>query len=445
MSAVFAVRAASSAAGAALARRIAGRLAGVLDSRLERAAARRVERVRRGGDVALVDCVRELDGVEIAGPEELRLDPRVDGGGRLAAEEEAALEGAIARVETWHRARAARDAGGVLESGGLRVVEQVRPLRRVGVYVPGGLASYPSTAIMTIVPALVAGVEEIVVATPPRGWRERLALRRVLARLGVTEILGAGGAHGIAALAYGTESLRRVDLIVGPGNAWVTAAKRRVAGAVAIDGLMGPSEVVIVASAGADPERLAADLLAQAEHDERASALLITTSRRLARATAESVERRLAELASAPVARVSLARYGGALLAGSLDEAIALVERLAPEHLQLVGAEVESMAERFTCAGAVFVGPDVPEVLGDYVAGPSHVLPTCGSARFASGLSIESFRRRFHRIEAIGDGEGDGDRGGIAALAAMSATLARLEGLPAHAASASLRTAGAER
>lgn len=443
MSARFPVRAASSAGGAALARRIAGRLAAVLDSRLERAAARLVERVRRGGDAALVDCVRELDGVAIAGPAELRLDPGVDGGGRLAAEAEAALERAITRVETWHRIRAARDAGGILESDGLRVVEQMRPLRRVGVYVPGGLASYPSTAIMTIVPALAAGVGEIVVATPPRDWRERVALRRVLARLGVTEILGAGGAHGIAALAYGTESLRRVDLIVGPGNAWVTAAKRRVAGTVAIDGLMGPSEVVIVATAGADPERLAADLLAQAEHDERASALLITTSRALARATAESVERRLAGLATAPVARVSLARCGGALVADSLEEAIELAERLAPEHLQLVGAEVESMAGRFTRAGAVFVGSDVPETLGDYVAGPSHVLPTCGSARFASGLSIETFRRRFHRIEATGGAEGDRDS--LAALAAASATLARLEGLPAHAASAALRAAGAER
>jgi histidinol dehydrogenase len=213
----------------------------------------------------------------------------------------------------------------------------------------------------------------------------------------------------------------------------VTAAKRRVAGAVAIDGLMGPSEVVVVATPGADPERLAADLLAQAEHDERASALLVTPSRALARATAAAVERRLAALATAPTARASLARYGGALVTASLDEAVALTERLAPEHLQLVGSDVEAAAHRFTRAGAVFVGAEVPEALGDYVAGPSHVLPTCGSARFASGLSVESFRRRWHRIEAVGDAA---DR---AALAAASATLARLEGLPAHAASAALR------
>jgi histidinol dehydrogenase len=433
----FPVRNAESAAGIALARRVSTRLAGVLDARTERGAAKVVERVRRAGDAALVECVRELDGVEIEGPADLRLDPRAPGPTSLTASEEAALALAIERVGAWHRARAGRDPGGALESGGLRVVEEVRPLGRVGVYVPGGLASYPSTAIMTIVPALAAGVAEVVVATPPRGWRERAALRRVLERLGVVEILGAGGAHAIAAMAYGTESIRRVDLIVGPGNAWVTAAKRRVAGAVAIDGLMGPSEVVIVATPGADPERLAADLLAQAEHDERASALLVTPSRALARSTAAAVERRLAGLATAPTARAALARFGGALITGSLDEAITLAEELAPEHLQLVGAEVEAAAPRFARAGAVFVGGEVPEAFGDYVAGPSHVLPTCGSARFASGLSIDTFRRRWHRIEAAGDA------GGRAALAAVSAMLARLEGLPAHAASAALRAGGA--
>jgi histidinol dehydrogenase len=432
----FPVRNAESAAGLALARRVSTRLAEVLDARTERAAAKVVERVRRGGDAALVECVRELDGVEIDGAADLRLEPRVPGPTSLTTTEEAALELAIERVGAWHRARAGREASGALESGGLRVVEVVRPLDRVGVYVPGGLASYPSTAIMTIVPALAAGVAEVVVATPPRGWRERAALRRVLERLGVVEILGAGGAHAIAALAYGTESIRRVDLVVGPGNAWVTAAKRRVAGAVAIDGLMGPSEVVIVATAGADPERLAADLLAQAEHDERASALLVTPSRALAGATAAAVERRLTELETAATARAALARFGGALVTPSLDAAVAFAERLAPEHLQLVGAEAEAAAGRFTRAGAVFVGPEVPEALGDYVAGPSHVLPTCGSARFASGLSVETFRRRWHRIEAIGAG----DR---SALAAASATLARLEGLPAHAASAALRAGGA--
>jgi histidinol dehydrogenase len=439
VSPVFPVRAAAAPAGRALARRIGARLAGVLDPRLERAAAKVVERVRSGGDAALVECVRELDGVEMSSARDLRLDPRVAGAPALTAAGEAALTLAVERVATWHRARAARDGNAALESGGVRVVEVVRPLDRVGVYVPGGLASYPSTAIMTIVPALAAGVGEIVVATPPRAWRERAALRRVLELLGVGEIVGAGGAHAVAALAYGTESIRRVDLIVGPGNAWVTAAKRRVAGAVAIDGLMGPSELVIVATAGADAERLATDLLAQAEHDERASALLVTPSRALARATRAAVERRLADLATAPTARSALARYGGALVAASLDEAVALVEELAPEHLQLVGAEVEAAADRFTRAGAVFVGSEVPEVLGDYVAGPSHVLPTCGSARFASGLSIETFRRRWHRIEAAGDGTGR------AALAAASATLARLEGLPAHAASAELRAGGTTR
>ena len=240
-----------------------------------------------------------------------------------------------------------------------------------------------------------------------------------------------GGAQAIAAFAYGTETIPRVDKIVGPGNAWVTAAKRLVLGDVGIDGLAGPSEVVIVADGSADPAWLAADLLAQAEHDPRAAAVLITTDPKLAKKVAQEVEKQLAELATGDIAREALASFGAALLVADIGEALDAVERIAPEHLQLVGAEAEGLATLVRSAGAVFVGASSPEVFGDYVAGPSHVLPTCGSARFASGLSVADFLRRSHRIRFTPEA--------AAHRAAAAAVLADAEGLPGHAAAARRR------
>lgn len=430
--------AAESAAGRSLRRRLAGRLGRVLDPAVERRTARLVEAVRRGGDAALVAAARELDGFGGTAAPELRLvASAADRAGSDVPEAvRAAIELAIEEVEAFHRAQLAASGDGfVADRNGVRVVETVGPLERVGLYVPGGLASYPSTAIMTAIPARVAGVRRIAVATPAKSYAAQPALRYTLARLGVDEVWGCGGAHAIAAFAYGTESVERVDLIAGPGNAWVTAAKRRVAGVVAVDGLMGPSEVVIVAGDDADPEWIAADLLAQAEHDPRAAALLVTVSRRLARAVAAAVDRLLPELATAETARTALRAAGGALLVADLEAAIALARELAPEHLQLVGAEVEGAATRFERAGAIFVGAATPEVFGDYVAGPSHVLPTCGSARFASGLNVETFRRRTHRI-AVTSAET------IERFARAAAALATAEGLPAHAAAAALRATG---
>ena len=444
MTGALRVTGAGSAAGRRLRTRIAGRLERVLDRATESEARRLVERVRRGGDAALVALARELDGAHARTAAELRLEIRPeDRSGRLlTVAERRAVERAIAAAERVHAAQAEGERGVELVVGGLAVREIVRPLVRAGVYVPGGRAAYPSTAILAVVPAQVAGVREVVVATPARGWSASPLLRFALARLGVEEIWGLGGAHAIAALAYGTATVARVDALVGPGNAWVTAAKRLVAGRVAVDGLMGPSEVVVVAGDGADPDWIAADLLAQAEHDPSASALLVTGSRRLARAVAERVEARLDGLPTAAVARESLRGFGGALVVDGLEAAVELVDELAPEHLQLVGREVEAMAGRFVSAGAVFVGARVPEVLGDYVAGPSHVLPTCGSARFASGLSVRTFQRRFHRLEALPDGRGE--PGALARMAGDAALLAAAEGLPAHAAAAALR-AEAER
>ena len=436
MSPIFSIRPLGSASGERMLARLAARRGRVLDPSTERAARRLVESVRRRGDAALLAAVAELDGVAAASVGELRLRPSAADlqGVGLPAGFAAALEASIAAVEAYHRGQVV--PGFRQELDGVELVERREPLARVAVYVPGGRACYPSTAVMTVVPARVAGVGEIVVVTPPRAWAEHATLRYTLARLGVEEIWGCGGAHAVAALAFGTASIARVDKIVGPGNAWVTAAKRQVAGEVAIDGLAGPSEVVIVAGADASPELVAADLLAQAEHDPKAAAILLTPSRALARAVAVELERQLPRLATAATARAALAALGGALLVGDLDEAIAAVARIAPEHLQLVGEPFESAAERFGNAGAIFVGAMTPEVFGDYVAGPSHVLPTCGTARFASALGVEDFVRRSHLVRVAA--------ASAPRLAAAARVLAEAEGLPAHAEAARRREDGDE-
>jgi histidinol dehydrogenase len=403
----------------------------VLDAKTVRKAEKIVSEVRKRGDRALLDYARRLDGAEADSAAGLALtaSPEDFHPALLPAGFAEALERAIVAVERYHAPQGR--TGYRLEEEGVELEERVTPLRRVGIYVPGGRASYPSTAVMTVVPARVAGVREIVVATPPGSYRAHAALRFTLARLGVTEIWGMGGAHAVAAFAYGTETVKRVDKIVGPGNAWVTAAKKIVTGDVAIDGIAGPSEVVIVADPAADPGDLAADLLAQAEHDPQAAAVLITTDAKLAKRVASEIERQLVDLSTAEAARASLANFGAAFVVEGLEEALDLVESIAPEHLQLVGHEAEVLALHVRAAGAIFLGGSTPEVFGDYVAGPSHVLPTCGSARFASALGVEDFLRRSHTVRF--------SAGAASHRAAAAATLADAEGLPAHAASARRR------
>ncbi len=415
--------------GRRLLERLERRGEGLLDERLLRRVERLTAAVRDGGDRALLRAVRRHDGVAAASIEALRLSPGEVAADALPAGFEEALERAIAAVESYHRGQVHEGFRSARE--GVELVERRRPLRRVGIYVPGGRAAYPSTAVMTVVPARLAGVPEIAVATPPAAWEESGALRFALARLGVTEVWGMGGAHAVAALAYGTESVARVDKIVGPGNAWVTAAKDLVSDTVAIDGIAGPSEVVIVAAGDCDPALVAADLLAQAEHDPQALAVLITDRRELAKAVERQLERQLPALATAEVARQALAAQGAALLVDDMEAALGLVERLAPEHLQLVGEAAEELAERVANAGAVFVGAATPEVFGDYLAGPSHVLPTAGTARFSSALGVEDFIRRSHLIRF--------DAAAAARAATAAAVLADVEGLPAHAAAARLR------
>jgi histidinol dehydrogenase len=414
----------------------------VLDAKVSSRAARIVQDVRRGGDKALLDQVRTLDRIDPGTVAGLALAPPAGAADRsiLPGGFQEALERAIAAVERFHAPQVR--TGYRVEEDGVELEERVTPLSRIAVYVPGGRASYPSTVVMTVVPARLAGVKEIVVATPPAGYHSTPALRYALERLEVKEIWGMGGAQAVAALAYGTETIRRVDKIVGPGNAWVTAAKRLVAGDVAIDGLAGPSEVVIVADGAggkgtdADPDLVAADLLAQAEHDPMAAAVLLTPDARFARAVSAAVDRQLGDLTiamTAGVARASLDNFGAALVVGSLEEALARVEAIAPEHLQLVGPGAEALAPRVSRAGAIFLGASTPEVFGDYIAGPSHVLPTCGSARFASSLGVEDFLRRSHVVRF--------SPGAAGRRAAAAAILADAEGLPAHAAAARRRLA----
>jgi histidinol dehydrogenase len=433
MSTSFPIVKLASRAGQSTLERLVRRGEAVLDPKTLKKAAALVDDVRTGGDRALLAAVRKLDGFAAESVAGLALTPSPGDEAALPAGFVEAFERALAAVERFHAPQLLPAGGGgyTIAEEGVELTEVVRPLRRVGIYIPGGRASYPSTVLMTAIPARLAGVAEIAVATPPLGYRASAPLRYALARLELREVWGMGGAQAIAAFAYGTETIPRVDKIVGPGNAWVTGAKRLVLGDVGIDGLAGPSEVVIVADGSADPAWLAADLLAQAEHDPRAAAVLITTDPKLAKRVAQEVEKQLAELATGDIAREALASFGAALLVADIGEALDTVERIAPEHLQLVGPEAEGLAILVRSAGAVFVGASSPEVFGDYVAGPSHVLPTCGSARFASGLAVADFRRRSHRIRFTPEA--------AAHRAAAAAVLADAEGLPGHAAAARRR------
>jgi histidinol dehydrogenase len=411
--------------------RLRARGRSTIDRKTMRRARSIVEDVRRKGDRALLGYVRELDGMTVDRAAALRqpLSVAENLRHRLPPGFAESLERAIAAVDAFHAPQVR--PGYERESAGVRVEERRSPLRRVGVYIPGGRFPYPSTVLMTVIPARLAGVEEIVVATPPKAYATSLPLRFTLARLGVHEIWGMGGAQAIAALAYGTETIRRVDKIVGPGNAFVTAAKQIVAGDVGIDGLPGPTEIVVFADGSADPALVAADLLAQAEHDVLAAAILVTPDRRFAKSVADQVDRQLATLPAAEVARESIERYGAALVVDDLEGGFDLVEAIAPEHLQLMGDGPEALANRVAHAGAVVIGRASTAVFGDYVAGPSHVLPTAGSARWSSALGVDDFIRRSHTIRYTPDA--------ARAWAETAATLADVEGLHAHAAAARRR------
>jgi len=384
-----------------------------------------VARVRREGDAALVALARELDGVEQA-PGDLRVDPDrlAAWAGRADPLVVAALRRAADNIRRFHESQVER--GFVLDGPyGSTVGQRVSPLARAGLYVPGGTAAYPSSVLMNTIPAKVAGVPRIVAVTPPRTLEANPAVAAALRIAGLDEVYAVGGAQAVAALAYGTQTVPRVDKVVGPGNAYVATAKRLVFGAVGIDSFAGPSEVVVVADGSADPEHAAADLLAQAEHDPEAAAVAVVWDRAVGEEIARAVARRLDGLPREEIAAASLARYGAVFVCAGEDEAVALVELLAPEHVELLVRDPDALAERVRTAGALFLGASTPEPVGDYLAGPNHVLPTSGTARFSSGLGVYDFVRRTSLVRY--------SERALREAAEDIVVLARAEGLEAHA------------
>lgn len=384
-----------------------------------------VEAVLSGGVPALARFVRDLDGEAIPGkgllvkpPRERSVDPAFASAFRLAQR----------RLTAYHRRQLPKGFA-FRDDLGVTFAERPVPHDAVGVYVPGGRAFYPSSLLMGVVPARVAGARRVVVATPPRAFRGSRELRWALGELGVDAVLLAGGAHGIAGLV----SVAGCTKVVGPGNRWVAAAKHLVSGVVSVDMPAGPSEVLILATEGADPSRIAADLLAQAEHDPDAVCLLFTDRRELAEAVAEEVERQLEGLPTAETATASLAANGFALVFPTLGAAAKAGIPLAAEHVELTGRAAEAYAARFAAtSGAVFVGDGTPTAFGDYLAGPNHVLPTGGAARSFSGLSVRDFLRWGRSVSV--------PPAAAKRLGPAAATLARFEGLEAHARSLDLRT-----
>ncbi|MBS0480386.1 MAG: histidinol dehydrogenase [Proteobacteria bacterium] len=348
----------------------------------------------------------------------------------LAPDLRNALELAAERITAYHAKQKPEDSD-TTDAAGARLGARWRAVDAAGIYVPGGRAAYPSSVLMNAIPAKVAGVERLVMVTPtPDGEVNPLVL--AAAHLaGVDEVWRIGGAQAVAALAYGTGRIAPVDVVCGPGNAWVAEAKRQLFGVVGIDMVAGPSEIVVVADGANDPHWIAADLLSQAEHDPSSQSILFTNDAALARAVADAVDIQIGELATAKIARASWDANGAIIVTADLAEAMPLVNRLAPEHLELACDEAGALFDMVKHAGSVFLGRYTPEAVGDYVAGPNHVLPTGRRARFSSGLSVLDFMKRTSFLSL--------DQGALAAIGAAAVTLAEAEGLPAHAKSVSLR------
>ncbi|MEQ8813202.1 MAG: histidinol dehydrogenase [Thalassobaculum sp.] len=383
------------------------------------------------GDAALLDYTRRFDRFDPAATGLAVTDAEIDAAvARVPAETRAALETAAARIEAFH-ARQMPEGFEIVDGEGVRLGLRWTAIDAVGLYVPGGTAAYPSSVLMNAIPARVAGVRRRVMVVPtPDGVLNDLVL--TAARVaGLTELWRVGGAQAVGALAYGTESIRPVDKIVGPGNAYVAAAKRQVFGRVGIDSIAGPSEILVVADADNDPSWIAIDLLSQAEHDAVAQAILVTDDAGFADRVIAAVDDHLVTLPRAGIAAESWRTQGAVIVVRSLDEAPALVDRLAPEHLELAVADPDAMADRIRHAGAIFLGRFAPEAVGDYVAGPNHVLPTARTARFSSGLGVIDFMKRTTLVAC--------DAVSLAAIGPAAITLAEAEGLDAHARSIAVR------
>jgi histidinol dehydrogenase len=402
------------------------------DPRVDETVAAILADVKARGDAAVVEYTNRFDRVDAKDGRDLAISLEECQGAleRLPAAQREALEAAATRVRDYHEHQRA-ESWSFRDALGNELGQRVTPLDRVGVYVPGGKAAYPSSVIMNVMPAKVAGVGEIVMAVPtPHGERNPLVLAAA-ALCGVDRVFAMGGAQAVGALAYGTETVPAVDKIVGPGNAYVAAAKRRVFGVVGIDMVAGPSEILIVADGASDPDWIAMDLFSQAEHDELAQAILVSPDAALLDAVAASIARQLSDMPRRKVISEALANRGALIHARDLDEACEIVNRIAPEHLELSVADPEPLIAQIRHAGAIFVGRYASEALGDYCAGPNHVLPTSRTARFSSPLGVYDFQKRSSVIRIT--------REGAVKLGAIASVLAHGEGLTAHARSAEYR------
>ncbi len=387
--------------------------------------------VRARGDLALAELTQRFDGVDLgaAGVEIGRAEIAA-ARAQVPADVLAALELAAARIRAFHEAQ--RPAGlDRTDASGIRTGYRWTAVDAAGLYVPGGRAAYPSSVLMNAIPAKVAGVGRLVMVTPTPGGAINPLVLAAAELAGVDTVYRIGGAQAVAALAYGTATIAPVDVVTGPGNAWVAEAKRQLFGAVGIDMIAGPSEVVIVSDGGSDAAWIAADLLAQAEHDTTAQSILITDSPALADAVAAEVDRQLPDLSTHATARASWDAYGTIITVGDPLAAVPLIDALAPEHLQLMLADPAAVFARVRHAGSIFLGRHTPEAAGDYAAGPNHVLPTGRRARFSSGLGVTDFMKRTTFLDC--------GAAGLAAIGPAAAALATAEGLPAHARSVTMR------
>ena len=390
-----------------------------------------IARVRTEGDAAIADLTRQFDGHDLdASGWRIDRSEWVAAHQALSPELRDALELAAERIAAYHSKQRPGDSDHV-DAAGVRLGARWSAVQAAGVYVPGGRAAYPSSVLMNAIPAKVAGVDRLVMVTPTPGGKVNPLVLAAAHIAGVDEIWRIGGAQAVAALGYGTQRIGRVDVVTGPGNAWVAEAKRQLYGVVGIDMVAGPSEIVVVADGDNDSEWIAADLLSQSEHDPTSQSILFTDDSTFADRVASAVDAQIATLATAAVARAAWDANGAIIVVGTLEDALPLVDRLAPEHLELAVAEPEALFDRVRHAGSVFLGRHTPEAVGDYVAGPNHVLPTGRRARFASGLSVLDFMKRTSFLQL--------DGAALAAIGPAAVALADAEGLPAHARSVALR------
>ena len=406
------------------------------DESIDRTVAAILADVKARGDAAVVEYTNRFDRLAVDSVAQLELSPgelqnALDG---LPGDQREALEAAASRVRSYHQRQVLQSwqyEEQSAELSGTLLGQKVTPLARVGLYVPGGKASYPSSVLMNAIPAKVAGVKELVMVVPTPGGERNPLVLAAAALAGVDRVFCIGGAQAVGALAYGTASIPAVDKIVGPGNAYVAAAKRRVFGVVGIDMVAGPSEILVICDGQTDPEWVAMDLFSQAEHDELAQAILLCPDGAYIERVAQAIEKLLPTMTRREVIRASLENRGALIEVHDLDEACAIANRIAPEHLELSLADADDWVGKIHHAGAIFIGPYTSESLGDYCAGPNHVLPTSGSARFSSPLGVYDFQKRSSLIRV--------SKTAAKTLGRIAATLAQGEGLPAHARSAQYR------